>query len=324
MKVNDNFTITKKGNDYFLVMTDSNGNSCKTYIPSGSNNELDDFYSRARCDMNIREDLYNNYKEIYGEDFWDKLLGIGTEQKKEVILSNEKRLERGLSALMNFFTEFEFEPNFRFVNTLTKKACDNPIKAKEYIANYFSLMDNSYTNEIKAKINSKEFANILTDISACGLPKKNVNTRFKIYYGSAGTGKTTLAQTETGNRCLVCNASMLPSDLMEDFVFVNGQPSFKPSKVWECMENGLPIVFDEINLLPFDSLRFLQGVLDGKKEFDYKGHKVHIADGFEIIGTMNLSIGGMIYGLPEPLVDRASDMRKFRLSANQLMKAVLE
>lgn len=238
-------------------------------------------------------------------------------------MTTEERLVRGLECLINFFSEFDFEPNFRFINTLSYKVADTLSSAREYINNYFSLMDNSYTNEISAKIKSKEFDNILKDIKAGGKPQNTVNKRFKIYYGSAGTGKTTLAMGETDKRCIVCNASMLPSDLMEDFVFVNGQPSFQPSKLWRCMEEGLPIVLDEINLLPFDSLRFLQGILDGKSEFDYKGHKVTINDGFQIIGTMNLTIGGMTYGLPEPLVDRSSDMKKFSLSAEMLKSAIL-
>jgi MoxR-like ATPase len=50
---------------------------------------------------------------------------------------------------------------------------------------------------------------------------------------------------------------------------------------------------------------------------------VHIHDGFQIIGTMNLSLGGMVYGLPEPLVDRCSDAREFMLSPEQLAKAII-
>jgi MoxR-like ATPase len=116
---------------------------------------------------------------------------------------------------------------------------------------------------------------------------------------------------------------MLPADLMEDFVFVDGKATFKPSMLWRCMEEGKPITMDEINLLPFDSLRFLQGILDGKTEFQYKGNTVHIKDGFAVIGTMNLSVNGMVYGLPEPLVDRCSYMEKFKLTAEQLMGAIM-
>ena len=231
-------------------------------------------------------------------------------------------LQSALQRLMDFFKEFEFEPNFRFVNTLAwmltkkKKSC-----ATDYITSYFELIDSPYKNEVSAKIKSKEFKAILADMSKVA-PTKTVNERFKLYYGSQGTGKTTIGQGESEGRCVVCNASMLPADLMEDFIFDDGKPSFKPSSLWECMENGKAIVLDEINLLPFDSLRFLQGILDGKKEFNYKGKTVHINSGFMVIGTMNLSVNGMVYGLPEPLVDRCMEMKKFSLDAKALMGAI--
>lgn len=228
----------------------------------------------------------------------------------------------GLTRLMDFFTEFDFEPNFRFVNTLSHCLANGNKSAKDYIANYFELTDSPYAPDVREKMKSAEFNEILKYVGAVA-PTKSVNQRFKIYYGSAGTGKTTIAQKETDMRCVVCNNSMLPADLMEDFVFVDGKATFKPSMLWRCMEEGKPITLDEINLLPFDSLRFLQGVLDGKTEFQYKGNTVHINDGFMVIGTMNLSVNGMVYGLPEPLVDRCADMQKFKLTADQLMSAIM-
>lgn len=265
-----------------------------------------------------------NKMEIYEDLVKNNMINIFVprDENGEVcdVLSVEERVERGLQGMMDFFSEFEFEPNYRFVNSLAHK---KSAKDKEdYILNYFRLLDNPYANEVGAKMKSREFKNILEDLECAPTPTKHVNTRFKVYYGSAGTGKTTLAQEESGGKCIVCNNTMLPSDIMEDFVFVNGEPSFTPSVLWQCMENGEKIVFDEINLLPFDSLRFLQGILDGKTSFDYKGHTVNIKPGFEIIGTMNLSIGGAIYGLPEPLVDRGYDFKEFKLTAKQLMNAL--
>jgi hypothetical protein len=63
--------------------------------------------------------------------------------------------------------------------------------------------------------------------------------------------------------------------------------------------------------------------VDGKTEFYYKNRPVHIHEGFQIIGTMNLSLGGMIYGLPEPLVDRCAETKQYELTAEQLAKAVM-
>jgi hypothetical protein len=231
-------------------------------------------------------------------------------------------LKAALGNLLNFFTEFEFEPNFRFVNSLAWALKKSKIAGRDYVLNYFRLTDSPYVKEVASKIKSPEWDTICRGLVAMS-PTTVINSRFKVYYGSAGTGKTTKAQQESDGRCVVCNNAMLPSDLMEDFVFVEGKPSFKPSMLWECMTNGKPIVLDEINLLPFDSLRFLQGILDGKKEFSYKGHTVTIADGFQVIGTMNLVVNGAVFNLPEPLVDRASEMREFKLNAEQLLAAIV-
>ena len=269
-----------------------------------------------------REDLFTSAKCTEPLKSFLESLGEDTTVKPEV--PTAEKLAKALGKLIDFFREFDFAPNFRFVNTLSFKLKEGDNNcAIDYVRNYFSLIDSPHQTSIMSKVNSPEFKAILNTIRDNASPKSHINTRFAIYYGSAGTGKTTLAMQESDNRCIVCNASMLPSDLMEDFVFKNGEPSFQKSSLWECMENGKPIVLDEINLLPFDSLRFLQGILDGKKEFDYKGHKVTITDGFKIIGTMNLSIGGMIYGLPEPLIDRCADMREFTLTAEQLLGAVM-
>lgn len=237
------------------------------------------------------------------------------------IVSPREMLTGTMQRLVSFFTEFQFEPNFRFVNTLSHCLESSRACGTDYVVNYFELTDNPYRRELGEKIKSSEFKAIIKDLASVA-PDKTINTRFKVYYGSQGTGKTTLAMSETDGRCMVCNSSMLPSDLMEDFVFVDGKATFQPSALWRSMVEGTKITLDEINLLPFDSLRFLQTILDGKKEFLYKGNKVEIADGFQIIGTINLTVNGMTYGLPEPLIDRASEMRKFTLTPEQLASAI--
>lgn len=258
-----------------------------------------------------------------GDIFAEIAGGVKADAEESGIpMTEEEILTKALDEMMNFFSEFQFEPNFRFVNTFSKNLKKSKAKAKEYVQSYFELTDSPYTNDVREKMKSKEFSQILDEMSATA-PTHSVNNRFKLYYGSQGTGKTTIAQKETDNRCVVCNSSMLPADLMEDFVFTDGKATFQKSMLWNCMENGEPLVMDEINLLPFDSLRFLQGILDGKTEFQYKGVTVHINDGFEIIGTMNLTVNGMTYGLPEPLVDRCAEMKKFKLSSKQLVSAIL-
>lgn len=232
----------------------------------------------------------------------------------------KEKLSVTLQKLIDFFKEFSFTPNFRFVNTFTKK-CYMHDEPEKYIANYFALTDNAYLNSIQEKMQSDEFKEIVFDMTV--KTTSNINNRFKLYYGAQGTGKTTQAMLEANNNVMVCHSAMLPSDLMEDFKFDDGKAAFTPSALCKAMTEGKTIVLDEINLLPFESLRFLQSILDNKSQFEYKGQTINIKDGFKIIGTMNLQVNGMTYALPEPLVDRAEDLKCFELTAEQLLSAIM-
>lgn len=227
-------------------------------------------------------------------------------------------VKKGLEAMLRFFTEFNFTPSFRFVNTLMHMTSIKGMKA--YINRYFSLIDSPYADEVASKVDCAELKDAFAAFKTVS-PNRTVNNRLKIYYGSQGTGKTTEAMSETENRVVVCNSSMLPADLMEDFTFDDGKAAFHPSALAECMMNGTPIVLDEINLLPFDSLRFLQGIFDGKTEFLYKGQTIQIKEGFMVIGTMNLTVNGVCFGLPEPLVDRCAEIKEFEMTADKLLGA---
>ena len=319
MQITRSLNITKKKSDNSFEIND--GGAIITISPSDPTYEaLNSFYNEIKgYTPHERENAISSGTvtvPTFGQEVNDN---SNTEPAPKKMTAKEQTL-RGLSKMIDFFSEFSFTPSFRFVNTLAR----NIGHAYDYVNNYFALTDSSYVNEVNEKMKSTEFKAILKDIKAAGIPANEVNSRFKVYYGAAGTGKTTLAQTETDNRCIVCNASMLPADLMEDFIFRDGQPDFNPSLLYNCMEQGLPIVLDEINLLPFDSLRFLQGITDGKKIVTYKNREIHIKDGFQIIGTMNLTLGGATYGLPEPLVDRCFEIREFKLTAEQLLSAIME
>lgn len=328
MKVTDTFSITKRCKD-LAYYGEYNGKPYVVEVSCLAYRTFDEFYNTIRTTpFKERSEVF---EKLISSGHYQEILNTLGETNKEVVVE-KKELSAGerkaimvnaLNRLINFFTEFNFTPSFRFVNTFSYLACKSDTEAATYVQNYFALMDSSYVNEVVQKVTSAEFNKIIRDIAQYGEPKEHINTRLKIYYGNAGTGKTTIAQDEADNRCIVCNSSMLPSDLMEDFIFKEGNPDFNPSLLWDCMEQGKTIVLDEINLLPFDSLRFLQGIVDGKKEFYYKNRPVHIHEGFQIIGTMNLSLGGMVYGLPEPLVDRCMTMKEFKLTAEQLSKAII-
>ena len=232
---------------------------------------------------------------------------------------DKTKIKNTLKKFIDFFSEFSFEPNYRFVNTFSY--CNTISEAIEYTTRYFELSDSPYTNSIIEKMKSPEFNEIALELVNI-TPSTKINTRFKLYYGSAGTGKTTAAMKEADGNCMVCHSAMLPSDLMEDFKFEEGKAAFQPSSLYKAITEGKKIVLDEINLLPFESLRFLQSILDGKKEFNYKGINVQIKDGFQIIGTMNLNVNGSVYSLPEPLVDRAEQIKKYTLTADNLLNAI--
>lgn len=264
-------------------------------------------------------------KDLYFDNTMRSIKQTEDASNKGIVI-DEQTLEKTkdvMSKLIAFFTEFSFEPNFRFVNTLCNYTIKDGIDgAKEYITNYFNLVDHQYKTSIVEKMKSFEFDDLLIDMQKLTCTK-TVNKRFKVYYGSQGTGKTTSAMNETNNLCMVCHSAMLPADLMEDFKFEDGNPSFRPSALQEAMVNGQKIVLDEINLLPFESLRFLQSILDGKTEFVYKGKTINIKEGFQIIGTMNLVVNGCTFSLPEPLIDRACELRKYTLTADSLIGALI-
>ena len=132
-----------------------------------------------------------------------------------------KKSKNVMTKLIAFFSEFQFEPNFRFVNTLCNYCINTgAAAAKEYITNYFNLVDHQYASSIIEKMKSAEFEEIMNETSQL-ICTKHVNKRFKVYYGSQGTGKTTKAMEETGNLCMVCHSAMLPSDLMEDLSLIH-------------------------------------------------------------------------------------------------------
>lgn len=274
--------------------------ACKSYCSSSKNSDEDK--------QNYIDKCLAMYKNLM------------TEEQKRSIAISEDFIQDTCKKLIDFFKDMEFEPNFRFVNTLAKHAM-NVENAQQYIWNYFNVSDNGMKEDAKEKVKSKEFIQIAEDLAKIKC-KKRINNRFKLYYGSQGTGKTTKAIEEANGKVIACHSAMLPSDLLEDFKFEDGKATFKKSAMWEAMEKGEAICLDEINLLPFESLRFLQSILDDKKSIIYKNQTIEIKDGFKIIGTMNLTVNGTSYGLPEPLVDRAEDIQEFRLTASQLIGAL--
>lgn len=279
------------------------------------------FKDKSKSDEEKMTEL-NTYCEAIGINSKTTSMKSKPQETITTITYDPEFVETAIQNLMNFFSEFDFEPNFRFINTFAYATSKSINESRSYITNYFKLIDSPDINSIVDKMKSDEFITLSAQFANL-TPNKKINNRFKIYYGAAGTGKTTKAIQEANGNCMVCHSAMLPSDLMEDFKFENGKATFIPSALQNAMENGTIIVLDEINLLPFESLRFLQTILDGKKQFEYKGKTVHINDGFKIIGTMNLKVNGSTFCLPDPLVDRAEELKEFKLKAKDLVGAII-
>jgi len=262
-----------------------------------------------------------NTKKKEGDNF-SFLTEIGKAQYECInAMFNKEELEKTLDNFIKFFKEFEFTPSLRFINTLSRKCCESGASGMDYINNYFKLCDNPHKEEVIEKITCAEFKQMLNQMGIFA-PTKKVNDRLIVWYGAPGTGKTYKATHLTDGRCIVCNSGLLPNDLLEDFDFVDGKPVYKQSLLTYCMENGLPITLDEGNLLNQDTVRFLQGITDGKETFNYKDKVIHVKEGFKIYMTMNLVVNGLTFGLTEPLVDRAEDIQEFTLTGKDLMFAL--
>lgn len=236
-----------------------------------------------------------------------------------------KETENVIRQLRDFFKEFDFSGNssIRFMNTLFFKAKEG--KARDYVINYFKLIDSPYANAVVEKTRSKEFKAIIKTLKELNVNIKPINQRFVLYYGNQGTGKTTKATELFPNaKVMNCNSNFEPNDLLETFDFENGSPTYKPSPLFLAMNRGDTVILDEINLLTRDCLRSLQAFLDNKECFEFKGETIKINDGFKVIGTMNLEVNGQVEALPAPLVDRAEDIVEFELSDKLLAHLALE
>ncbi len=188
---------------------------------------------------------------------------------------------------------------------------------RRYLIGVFELTDHPMKDIIIPKLDGDEFKNALFDLlSTFGLNATPINKRLKLYYGDPSGGKTYQAVSELTNKEYVypCSSDVTPDVLMREFDFQSGEAEFHDTLLTQALKLGYKIVFEEIRLLPQVSLCFLQNLLDNKDCIWYNNQKIDIHPGFEIIGTMNLKVNGHINPLPEALVDRAYDIRRFDIT----------
>ena len=107
-------------------------------------------------------------------------------------------------------------------------------------------------------------------------------------------------------------------DLMEDFKLEEGKGSLTEGAFLRALKEDRPIVLDEAALLSYPTLQGLQSLLDGKKEFQYKGVIYPIGENFKVIMTLNLETNDGLHPLPEALVDRAYNIEEV-ISTSELI-----
>ena len=251
--------------------------------------------------FNLREHMSKNPDKF---KCFDEMFGSGA-------------LEKAIHDLRQFFVEFQFSPNARFINTFALRCVESFDAGRRYAANYFKLIDSPFAQAIEDKMKSPEFNSIM-GIFSLNKPSRVINTRLKVYFGEPGSGKTTKAMKEANNLCVICKGDTQPEQLLQDFDFDRGQPGFMSSAFSKAIKEGKTIVLDEFNTLPLYTQKLLQGILDNKPSFEFKGETVQIHPNFNVIATMNLFIQGAAMSLPEAIVDRCSDIVEFEPSDKDL------
>lgn len=215
--------------------------------------------------------------------------------------------------LRKILAEFNVQPQARFVNTLAIHK--SPLK---YALAYFKVTANPYYQNLEKKLHSPEFREILKKLKSFKVSRR-INNRLEIFFGPAGSGKSTRAIDEHPNAIVVaCSSSMNFQDLMEDFKLEDGKGSLTKGAFLRALEEDRPIVLDEAALLSYATLQGLQSLLDGKKEFQYKGTIYPIGENFKVIMTLNLETNDGLHPLPEALVDRAYNIEEV-ISTSELI-----
>lgn len=234
------------------------------------------------------------------------------EVQEEQVTTNVDDIMPTVIQLKDFLREFNLDLSPRLLNSLVR--VEEP---SEYLLNYALLTGRNHL-DLNMRMESREWQNIEKVLKEVTTNKK-INNRFILYFGAPGTGKTTKAQT-LAKKTMIMHENITSKELLYSFDFdENGHPTFKKTALAEAMENGEPIVLDEINLAPLETLHFLQGILDNKDEIVVDKESIKIKDGFKVIGTMNEEILGVEYYLPEPLIDRTEVLKKFVLTPGEIL-----
>lgn len=149
-----------------------------------------------------------------------------------------------------------------------------------------------------------------------------INNRLEIWYGPNGTGKTYSVINRYHEEypdigVMACSSSMSSQeDLLQVFDFLeDGKPQFKDSPLTEAIKKDCPVILEEARLMQQSAFAFLQNLLDSKEYVDTCRGRLNIGPNFKVIMTLNLEVNGIVYELPEPIVDRAQMIVKKEMDA---------
>lgn len=222
----------------------------------------------------------------------------------------KREVMEGIEELQNTMLQFDTAVTPRMVSTMLHHS--NP---EAYLYGYLKLTGRECDDFMK-KTQSQEWRRMMNKLKSAN--PKRINKRLAIYFGPPGGGKTTAALREAGKK-IGMHKDMTAKELMFDFTFDdNGNAQFSKSVFAQAMENGEPIVCDEMNLASNTLLQFMQSVLDNSKSIFMDGQELVIKEGFKVIGTMNDVVSGVDRILPEPIIDRALDIRYFELTPSKI------
>lgn len=277
---------------------DENGNiiagSKKSNVNSGSNSN----YGNLNTFNNSSVSNDSNTIERYTEN----VTKTENQIKQEVL--------EGIEELQNTMLQFDTSVSPRMVSTMLHHS--NP---EAYLYGYLKLTGRECDDFMK-KTQSQEWRRMMNKLKSAN--PKRINKRLAIYFGPAGGGKTTAALREASKK-IGMHKDMTAKELMFDFTFDdNGNAQFSKSVFAQAMENGEAIVCDELNLASNTLLQFMQSVLDNSKSIFMDGQELVIKEGFKVIGTMNDVVSGVDRILPEPIIDRALDIRYFELTPSKI------
>lgn len=271
---------------------DENGNIIVGSRPSTTNS-----YSSNNGSLNSNASNEPNTIERYTEN----VTKTENQIKREVM--------EGIEELQNTMLQFDTAVTPRMVSTMLHHS--NP---EAYLYGYLKLTGRECDDFMK-KTQSQEWRRMMNKLKSAN--PKRINKRLAIYFGPPGGGKTTAALREAGKK-IGMHKDMTAKELMFDFTFKDGEAQFSKSVFAQAMENGEPIVCDELNLASNTLLQFMQSVLDNSKSIFMDGQELVIKEGFKVIGTMNDVVSGVDRILPEPIIDRALDIRYFELTPSKI------